>query len=159
MSDMDATKTPAVAGSGLFSAGARFVTVLRASSAIRLPPGQAFQYNIDAPDGSWQITFRTKYETIAESQELPRELWVEVVGPGTSIDDAMRRAQGHANVGASVVSLAMNAGVDPLPVEYCFHASTERFDHAFHQNFVLGETGYPRFARTLKVEPTFCISA
>jgi hypothetical protein len=132
---------------------ARYVTVLRASSAIRIPPDQHFQYNLDNDGELWQLTFRTRYLSDGPGRTIPRELWVEVVGPADNLDDAMRRAQGFANVGASILSVGMNAAIDPLPIEYSFHSSGERSNHEFHQNFLLDETGYPRTARVLKPEP------
>lgn len=135
-----------------YDVDARFVTVLRAPSAVRLPPGQSFAYNTEQVDGTWELTFRTKYIELAPDRLMPRAMWVEVVGPGTSLRNALGEAQGHANVGASVMGLAMNASTDSMLVEFCFHASREREDHEFRQVFHQEESGYPRHARVLDVD-------
>lgn len=129
-----------------------FVTVLRASAAVRVAPGTQVSMNVVDKGQSWQVTFRTRYVDFAEQQQLPRELWVEVVGPGEDLDDAMRSAQGRANVMASVLTCGMNAAVDPLQVDVCFDASPEREEHDFFQNCLLDETGMPRVARVVQVE-------
>ena len=129
----------------------RYVTVLRASAAVRLPPDAFMQFSIHNEGDTYEMTFRTRYlqET---NQNMPRELWVEVVGPGTDVNDAMARAQGQANVSVAVIALAMNVGIAPLLPEICFHMSGESDHHDFRQNFLLDETGLPRFARTLDTD-------
>jgi len=66
-----------------------YATVLRASSAIRIPPDQYFQYNSAQGDEVWQLTLRTRYLDSGPGQRT-RELWIEVVGPANKLDAAMR---------------------------------------------------------------------
>lgn len=67
-----------------------YATVLRASSAIRIPLDQHFQSNTTQGDEVWQLTLRTRYLDSGPGQRMPRELWIEVVGPANKLDAAKR---------------------------------------------------------------------
>lgn len=126
----------------------RFVTVLRASSAVRLRPGEEIRLVADEARGQTEIVVRTRYEDFPATQgKIPRELWVELSGPGESLDEAMRRHNDLAGTVASVLTLASNAGIEQLQVELAFDVTGESNEHEFFQNLILDETGMPRISR------------
>ena len=124
------------------------MTVLRASSAVRLRFGEEIRLVADEARGRTEIVVRTRYEAFPATQgQIPRELWVELSGPGESLDEAMRRHNDLAGTVASILTLAANAGVEQLQVELAFDATPEVNEHEFFQNFLLDETGMPRISR------------
>jgi len=130
-----------------------FVTVLRGSSAVRLPHGHQIQLRVAVEGEPFLVTIRTRYLPFeGKPNALPRELWVEVQGPGPGVMDAMGKAVQVSFSAVAVLTVAMNAGTEPLQVEFAFDASEDQDEHEYFQNCLLDETGLPRMARTIKAQ-------
>ncbi len=97
---------------------ASYVTVFRSSAAVRLPRNVQIEFREE--QGESIITVRTRYTPLGDDPEVvPRELWVEVVGPGLGFEDALRKAFSTAAVITNVIAIAMNAGISELEPELC----------------------------------------
>lgn len=124
----------------------RYVSALRAPSAARLYPDETIELNIEEEFGQSSITIRTRYEKTADTI-VHRELWLEVVGPGTTLDETMRRHSEMAATLVSVITLATNAVAQDLQLELTFDATASDQEHEIFQNCIEDETGLPRVSR------------
>jgi hypothetical protein len=79
----------------------RFVAVLRASSAVRLLPGQDIGLALKDPAGPVLVVIRTRYDTVGETGQVPRELWIEISGPGDSLEAARKHLHDSATTAST----------------------------------------------------------
>ena len=131
-----------------------YITVLRTSAALRFLPGHQLQLLFGVADEPFLVTLRTRYLPFGgEPEAIPRELWVEVSGPGNDLTDAIAKAVQAASTCVGLLCVAMNAATELLTVEIAFDGADEHEMHEFFQNFLVDESGLPRLARLVRAEP------
>lgn len=127
-----------------------FVTVLRAASDAIFLPEEGFQFLIDEPAARARL--RTRWRP-AGHFNLPEQLWLEVSGDASDVDDAIRSHSAIARGAAGFVSYVANAAVAPLEVELCFETTPGVGTRAFRQVFVTEPSSLvPRGGRLLAVK-------
>ena len=132
-----------------------YVGVFRASAAFRLQRDAEFICSFrDDPYGDYRVTVRTRYQPLSLeiSEQIPRELWVEVCGPGADLDGFIASAHDKANTLVSIITFAMNAAVEHLQIDLALDACSHHQEHEFFQNCLPDEGGIPRRARWVVAE-------
>jgi hypothetical protein len=118
---------------------------------VRLLPGQDIGLALKDPAGPVLVVIRTRYDTAGETGQVPRELWIEISGPGDSLEAARKHLHDSATTVVNILALANNAAIEELQTELTFDATEGLNEHEFFQNFIQDETGLPRESR--KAEP------
>lgn len=134
--------------------GARhqYVGAFAGSAAFRVAPNDAVAYSLSDPHGIFQLVAQTRHEPYGEGQSIPRELWIQVSGPGVSLDAFITHAQDMANTITSILTFAHNSGTDfGVQANLAFDACEAHEDHPYFQNVIKPESGPPRPARNVDV--------
>jgi hypothetical protein len=131
-----------------------FTVVLKAPSAAKFLPEETYEIisNHPALPGSFQVRVRTRWEAVGLDEPLPRELWIDVVGPAASLDEALHRFPEFARPIGGVVAFVANATVGLLDVELAFESTPGLDSRDFVQVFIPGERGIPRLGRFVMVK-------
>jgi hypothetical protein len=130
-----------------------FTVVLKAPSAAKLQPEDTYQITYNTPSsGSFQVRVRTRWEAVGLDQPLPRDLWVEVLGPAGSLDEALHLFPGFARPIGRVVAFVANATVGLLDTDLAFESTPGLDSREFVQTFTPGERGLPRLGRFVIVK-------
>lgn len=126
---------------------ATYMTVLRAPSAALLPPDQGFVLNLADPPS--RVRLRSRWQDQGLEHPVPADLWVEVEGEGSSLDDAIRRHAPLARGVASTFAFVANAAVEPLEVELAYDTTADRAERDYLQMFVRESSTIPRGGRVV----------
>jgi hypothetical protein len=131
------------------------VTVLRAPSAALLLPDQVFELNFADPA---RVRLRSQWRDQGLEHPVPADLWVEVRGVGSSLDEAVRHHAPLARGAASVLAFIANAAVEPLEVELAYDATSGRTEREYLQVFVRDSSPIPKGGRVVptdRLQPCF----
>ncbi len=128
----------------------RYILALRGPSAVRLSANSDVRIQVLGPDGTNWVTIRTIYRDWG-SGSVPMAIWLEVAGPGRSLEQARSSHQTVAESVANVLSLTMNAAIEPLTPTVVFDISPRRRRHEYSQLAYQIEQGYPCPARLLDI--------
>src|SRR5438094_4016378 len=89
-----------------------YVVALRAPSAARFENNGHLQIlKFPTPLGPVDLTYRTRHSQEGFSVPIPRELWIDVQGPASSLKEAIQIFAYAAHALTPVVAFAANAGV------------------------------------------------
>lgn len=134
----------------------RFTAVLRASSRAKVrrsdPP--LILQNFPSPVGPLTIVIRTRYDEKEFGIAVPRELWVEAQGEGSSLEDGLNAAWAATASMLPVIALAANAAIGDLQPHLAFETTGGAEDRAFFQSTVDSERGIPLPGRRIPVATT-----
>jgi len=128
----------------------QYIVALRGPSAVRLSPHSDVRIQARGPFGTCWLTIRTIYDDWGDGA-VPSSIWIEVVGPGPSLDQARSSHQTLAESVANVLALAMNAAIEPLTPTVAFDVTPRRRRHEYSQLAFHVDQGYPRPARLLDI--------
>jgi hypothetical protein len=134
-----------------------FVVVMRASSAAMLDDGAHIEIPISSPLGTVNATFRTRYVDEGFKAKVPRDLWIEVRGPATSLDEAVIGFSGLGSSLVTLIALAANAAVRELALHLAFEDTLGAGEREFLQAYLPDETGVPCVMRPVPLEATLAL--
>lgn len=129
-----------------------YTLLLRCSqSQIRIPLGGGILLSpIASAHGSYQARIWTRTDNVLGiATPIPRELTIEVAGPGPSLEAALNVAGAIANEYVRQIAFASNAWHGLLNVHLAYESSAHCKDRPYFQNWVDDERGLPRAARTI----------
>lgn len=129
---------------------ATFVTVLRAPSAALTLPGEGFELTLSDPPS--RVRLRSRWRERGLEHPVPMDLWVEVEGEGSSLDEAVRRHAPLARGVASTFAFVANAAVEPLEVELAYDTTVDRAERGFLQVFVREPSTIPSGGRVVPAD-------
>jgi hypothetical protein len=129
---------------------AEYVTVLRAPSAALLLPDQGFELTLADPPS--RVRLRSRWQDRALEHPVPVDLWVEVQGESSSLDEAVRRHTPLARGVAATLAFVANAAVEPLEVELAFDRTANRTDCEYLQVFVREPSSIPKGGRVVSTD-------
>jgi hypothetical protein len=129
---------------------ATFVTVLRAPSAALLLPDEGFELPLADPPS--RVRLRSRWRDQGLEHPVPMDLWVEVEGEGSSIDEAVRRHAPLARGVATTFAFVANAAVEPLEVELAYDTTADRAEREFLQVFVREPSTIPSGGRVVPAD-------
>jgi hypothetical protein len=135
---------------------ATFVTVLRAPSAALLLPDEGFELPLANPPS--RVRLRSRWQDQGLEHPVPLDLWVEVAGESSSLDEAVRRHEPLARGVAAVLAFIANAAVEPLELELAYDATADRTEREYLQIFVREPSTIPKGGRvipTARLRPCF----
>jgi hypothetical protein len=135
---------------------ATYLTVLRAPSAALLLPDQGFELPLADPPS--RVRLRSRWRDGGLEHAIPVDLWVEVEGESSSLDEAVRRHGPLARGVASVLAFVANAAVEPLEVELAYDSTADRTHREYLQVFVREPSTIPRGGRVVltdRLRPCF----
>jgi hypothetical protein len=135
---------------------ATYLTVLRAPSAALLLPDEGFELSLIDPPS--RVRVRSQWRDQGLEHPVPGELWVEVGGEGSSVDEAVRRHAPLARGVAATLAFVANAAVDPLEVELAYDTTADRTEREYLQVFVRDASPIPRGGRVVpagRLQPCF----
>jgi hypothetical protein len=127
---------------------AEYVTVLRAPSAALLLPDEGFELTLADPPS--RIRLRSRWRDQGLEHPVPVDLWVEVLGESSSLNEAVRRHEPLARGAAAVLAFVANAAVEPLEVELAHDATTDRTEREYLQVFVREPSTIPKGGRVVQ---------
>lgn len=132
---------------------ARYSVVLIASSGVRVPPDRRYQLReIPVPTGQADVTSFTRYAPEGFESPVPRELWVEVQGEASTIDEAREVLGETGRVLTAIVAIVANSSIDDPEVVVAFDSTDGLSNREFFQAFITNEIGLPRQARRVDFE-------
>ncbi len=115
----------------------KFVTVLRAYSAVKMPKGEAlriaFRDSFEPPDA--MVTISTVHAEVPDVGWIPAFLTVEVVNYAADMESAVQDAHARAAGLTSFLSVTSNAAIGDLSLDICFDATEGSLDHDVVQYF------------------------
>lgn len=126
---------------------ATYLTVLRASSAALLLDDEQFEINLSNPPS--RVRLRSRWRDQGLEHPVPIDLWVEISGESSSLDEAVRRHAPLARWAGSILAFVANAAVDPLEVELAYETTTGRTERDYLQVFVREPSPIPRGGRVV----------
>jgi hypothetical protein len=129
---------------------ATYLTVLRAPSAALLLPDEGFQ--LPLVDPPTRVRLRSRWREQGLEHPVPMDLWVEVEGEGSSLDEAVRRHAPLARGVASTLAFVANAAVEPLEVELAYDTTADRAEREFLQVFVREPSAIPSGGRVVSAD-------
>ncbi len=130
-----------------------YVVVLRAPSAARFDEAASLTINkVPVVTGHVDVIFRTRYRDEGFNAAVPRELWADVRGTTTSLDEAVVPFANAALFLTPVLSLSANAATGDLEVELAFENTPGIDEREYFQQFVLEEGGLPRIGRRINTD-------
>jgi len=129
---------------------AQYVTVLRAPSAALLLPDEGFELPLADPPS--RVRLRSRWQDQGLEHPVPLDLWVEVAGEGSSLEEAVRRHEPLARGAAAVLAFIANAAVEPLEVELAYEATADRTEREFLQVFVRESSIIPKGGRVVPTD-------
>jgi hypothetical protein len=115
----------------------RYICVLRATSAVRIPPREKIRVAVSASNEPYG------------SGSVPRHLWLEVVGSATSLEEARQSFQNVAEGLCNALASTMNSAIEPLVPTVVFDATEEENEHDFWQFVLPPNIGLPNTSRAL----------
>lgn len=110
-----------------------YVVVMRGPASVAFKPNERIQIT-PLPDVKY--TFLTRYEDKGFDTDIPTDIWVEIVGPASSIEEAVGKYANVASSLANIIAFANNASIGPLEVELVFDRTVELKEHDYFQCFV-----------------------
>ena len=121
-------------------------------SMIRVPSGHAITVNPLYTDaGTFTLKIATRSDIVdGFKSPVPRELWIEVVGPASDLQPALDISGAIANDFARQVALAANAWHGLVNLHLVFDSSAGDRERDFVQNWIADEVGLPRQARLVQ---------
>lgn len=120
------------------------------SGGIRLAP-------LHTPSGELVASFATRWEKVAHiGTPIPREPWMEVVGPAKDLDEAISTATSVTDHFARLIGFAANAWPGRVVPHIAFVSEVGVAERDFFQNFITDEQGLPRPMRL--VDPGLAIA-
>jgi hypothetical protein len=101
------------------------VVVARAASAARFPKADFSVTVSNWPEtsGPLEMTFRTEYSIQGDDVRVPHDLWIDVVGEVSSLDDALGILPDAAGVLTVMISISANAAIGPIAVHSAYDDS------------------------------------
>lgn len=131
---------------------ARYTVVIRATECqFRIPTdGGLLVEPIQSDYGPYSLRIVTRTDTDPKFQTpIPRELWIEVIGPAPNLESALRIAASAANEFVRQVAFAANAWQGVLGVHLGFESTPGQRERSFLQNWTVDERGLPRPTRQI----------
>ena len=130
-----------------------FTVVLKAPSAAKLLPEDTYTitYRDNPFPGVFHVRARTLWRSAGFDSPIPRELWIEVVGPAQSLDEALQRLPGFARPIGRVLAFVANAAVGLLDIDLAFESTPGIESRDYAQTFIPGERGLPKMGRAINV--------
>ena len=132
-----------------------YTVVLKSSAGVWFEPDQALSVRFRTPAGEYLVTCRTRYVDEGVGHPVARELWVEVIGSGESLESAIEVMASPALSLSSVLAFVANAHSGELEVHVAFDSSAGVADREFLQVFVRDEKGTPWMKR--RVDPSIVV--
>jgi hypothetical protein len=109
-----------------------------ANGAIRLAP-------LHTPSGELAAYFATRGEKVPHiDTPIPREPWIEIVGPAQDLDDAISTASSVTDHFVRLIGFAANAWPGRVVPHIAFVSQVGIAERDFFQNFIVDEQGLPR---------------
>lgn len=124
-------------------AGTEYTVVLRASSAARFLPEEGLEIILNVPAlGLEGVRLRAFTRWVNEgSNEIPRELIIEVRGRCGSLNEATNKFAAVARPIATIVGFAANVLVGPVEVHLAYDSTPWHEKRAFLETFLPDERG------------------
>jgi len=139
----------------------RFVVVLRGPSGLFFPPEQELKVNnFPCPTGKVDLIFRTRYVGLKGfDTAIPRGLWVDVRGSGSSFIKAIEAFSVAARSIAAVISVSTNASIGDLEPELAFNITPGLKKREYFQQFLPEERIRQHSGRKVDMKATFGLLA
>jgi hypothetical protein len=128
----------------------QYVTVLRASSAALLLPDEGFELPLANPP-SW-VRLRSRWQDQGLEHPVPLDLWVEVAGESSSLNEAVRRHEPLARRVAAVLAFVADAAIEPLEIELAYDATADKTEREYLQVFVREPSSIPIGGRVVPAD-------
>lgn len=125
-----------------------FVVVLRGNSnAILEPDGSLLVTGFPTRLGNVNITFRSRWIQHAGTVKYPGHLWIEISGPGSSLEDTIPIFANAALAILPIISVATNAAIGEPQIELGFDSTSGAEKREYFQQYVTPESGDLRYVR------------
>jgi hypothetical protein len=124
-----------------------FIIVLRAPSSARFKPEEGqeiFLPNLPGIAGTVRLRLRTRWVDEGFEAPIPRELWIEALGPAPSLDEAVSKFSAAGRLLATLLAFCANAAVGTPEVHIAYDASAGRTEREFLEVFLPDERATPR---------------
>jgi len=131
------------------------MVVLRAPSSARFKPeeGQEISLsNLPGIAGTVRLRLRTRWVDEGFEALIPRELWIEALGPAPSLDEAVTKFSAAGRFLATILAFCANATVGTPEVHIAYDASAGRTEREFMEVFLPDERGLPREGRLARTD-------
>jgi hypothetical protein len=132
-----------------------FMVVLRAPSSARFKPEEGqeiFLSNLPGIAGTVRLRLRTRWVEEGFEAPIPRELWIEALGPAPSLDEAVSKFSAASRLLATILAFCTNATVGIPEVHIAYDASPGRPEREFMEVFLPDERGLPRGGRLARTD-------
>lgn len=142
-------------GGGNVTNSREYVAVLRAPSAARFLPEEGYRLNLDdieGVEGRLEVKLRTRWVDSGFEAPIPRELWIEVRGKFSSIDNATAIASAVSSPLSVLLAFCANTYVGTPELHLAFAANAEGSEREFVQSFLPDETGLIKEGRVVKID-------
>jgi Protein of unknown function (DUF2934) len=135
-----------------------FVVVLRATSSARFLEDERLHLRqITESTGTIDVVFRTRYADEGLESPLPRELWIDVRGKGSSLNESVNVFARMAAGLLPVLALVSNAAIHDPVVHLAYEDTTGVNQREFFQAFVPDEKGSPLAGRRVELSAVFAL--
>jgi hypothetical protein len=139
--------------SGVAVDGTReFIVVMRGSSAGVFPEHSDPALNIErypTPSGPVTMRYRTRYPDRGDGVKVPGQMWVEIRGRGTRLDQFTDAAANAGNSLLSHIAIAGNTSIKSPAVELSYDCGPGDRDREYFQVYLPPEGNQPSQARLL----------
>jgi hypothetical protein len=114
-----------------------YVVVVRVRSSAHFKQGDSITLNGEGANGPARVIFATRLLDAGLNLPIPGDLWAEVSGHASNMQDAIDIYVNVALRFMSILALSANAAVDPVKFELAFDVDPRVSDHEFRQNVML----------------------
>lgn len=100
-------------------------------------------------NGKLNLRLKTRYRNEGFSSPVPRELYIEAIGPAPSTDEAIQISGAIVRSLISVLALSANAYIEVPKINLAFDTTPNKRERKFFEKFIEDEIGIPSPGRSL----------
>jgi hypothetical protein len=133
-----------------------FTVVMRRPAAIVFWENESLRISsVPTAVGPVDVTYATRWIDRGEKVRIPGQLWVEVIGPGDTLDNVLVPYANAGIVALPLLSLASNVSIEEPDIDIGFESTPDISRRDYFQNYLPSESSVLRVGRHVNLDTVF----